>query len=259
MPSQHAIRSLCVSVLLLAFTAKADVGVPPNYEPPVADGGASTKMLSRLPRNNGDRVVVTLYEFRSSVSEIGARGCTDMFRTALVKSGQFRVVERARLNEGVIREKQLNASGLTDGNAAEPQLRAAQYIFEGTISGANPSENQRSSSFSVAGMEIGGGKNRDVIVIDVSIIEVATGEVLDVVTVKKSVLSNTSSVSGIGNAVGALLAQRGRNGGGNNNASNAAALIPDVKLQNQQKESLDDALRSAIDLAVAELATRVRQ
>ncbi|MEO8507941.1 MAG: hypothetical protein ABI593_09945 [Betaproteobacteria bacterium] len=70
MRSQNAIRSVCVSVLLLALTATADVGVPPNYEPPVADGGASTKMLSRLPRNTGDRVVVTLYEFRSSVRPI---------------------------------------------------------------------------------------------------------------------------------------------------------------------------------------------
>jgi curli biogenesis system outer membrane secretion channel CsgG len=244
-----------MAAVALALTALVVRGAEPVYEPPTVDSARSTQMLANLPRNTGNRVTVSIYEFRSSVSEIAARGCTDMFRTALVKSGQFRVVERARLNEGVIREKQLNASGLTDGDAAVPQLHAAQYIFEGTISGANPSENQRSTTVSIAGMELGGGKNRDVIVIDVSIVEVATGEIIDVVTVKKSVLSNTSSISGVGNAVGALLS-RGRN---NSNANNAAAFIPDVKTQQAHKESLDDALRAAIDVAVAELATRLHQ
>ncbi len=245
----NAIFLICAAGLALAATASA-CGAP-VYEPPVVDSAPSTRMLESLPRPRGDRVTVTVYEFRSSVSEIAARGGTDMFKTALVKSGQFRVVERARLSEGVVREKQLNASGLSDGSAAEPQLHGAQYIFEGTISGANPSENQRSSTISLAGVEIGGGKNRDVIMIDVSIVEVATGEILDVITVKKSILSQTSSVSGLGNAVGAILAARGHGGG-----NNAQPLVPDFKTQNQHKESLDDALRAAIDEAVAQLALR---
>jgi curli biogenesis system outer membrane secretion channel CsgG len=257
MGSMLAAGNARMVVAALALAALAASAATPEYEPPTSDSAASTRALARVPREARERVSVTIYEFRSSVSEIAARGSTDMFRTALVRSGQFRVVERARLNEGVVREKQLNASGLADGNAAEAQLSGAQYIFEGTISGANPSQDQRSSTLSIAGMELGGGKNRDVIVIDVSVVDVATGEVLDVITVKKSVLSSTSSVGGIGNAVGALLAQRGgRNGG---NASNAAAFIPDLKLQNQHKESLDDALRAAIELAVTELAGRFRQ
>lgn len=250
----RALSAVATSLLLVSTTTGA--AAPQEYEPPVVDGQRSTQMLANMPRPTGERVTVTVYDFRSSVSEIAARGGTDMFRTALVRSGQFRVVERARLNETVVREKQLNASGLSDGNAAEPQLRSAQYIFEGTISGANPSENQRSSTLSFAGVEVGSGRNRDVIVIDVSIIEVATGEIVDVVTVKKSVLSNTSSVSGLGNAVGAMLASRGRGGAGGG-GNPASALVPDLKTQNQNKESLDDALRAAIDLAVAELARRI--
>lgn len=256
MPSNAACSRTCAAAIAFALASTAACGAPAAYEPPTVDYARSTHMPATLPRNPADRAVVTIYEFRSSVSEIGARGCTDMFKTALVKSGQFRVVERSRLGEGVVREKQLNASGLTDGNAAEPQLRAAQYIFEGTISGANPSESQRSTTVAIGGMELGGGKNRDVIVIDVSIVEVASGEIVDVVTVRKSVLSTTSSVSGVGNVVGALLTR----GHGNNNRGNTpAALIPDIKTQDAHKESLDDALRAAIDLAVAELATRFRQ
>ena len=256
----RAVR-VVTATLALAWATTGATAPGPGHEPPVVDGQGSTQALANMPRPGGERVTVTVYEFRSSVSEIAARGGTDMFRTALVRSGQFRVVERARLNETVVREKQLNASGLSDGNSAEPQLRSAQYIFEGTISGANPSENQRSSTLTFAGVEVGSGRNRDVIVIDVSIIEVATGEILDVVTVKKSVVSSTSSVSGLGNAVGAMLASRGRGGGGggggNGNANAASALMPDLKTQNQQKESLDDALRAAIDVAVAELARRI--
>ena len=35
---------------------------------------------------------MTIYEFRSGVTEIPARGATDMFKTALVQSGQFRLL-----------------------------------------------------------------------------------------------------------------------------------------------------------------------
>src|SRR5213592_3637216 len=37
------------------------------------------------------RPTVAIYEFRSGVSEIAARAATDMFVTALVRSGRFRV------------------------------------------------------------------------------------------------------------------------------------------------------------------------
>ena len=65
----------------------------------------------------GERLPVTIYEFRSGVAAVNGAAATDMFKTALVKTGRFRVVERARLNEGVVREKQLNAGGRADGQA----------------------------------------------------------------------------------------------------------------------------------------------
>ena len=75
-------------------------GMP--YEAPRADAAPTTQTLKKLPRKQGERVAVTIYEFRSSVNEVNGRAATDMFKTALVQSGQFRVVQRARLNEGVI-------------------------------------------------------------------------------------------------------------------------------------------------------------
>ncbi len=236
----------CAVAAVVAAALSACAGTPQS-EAPQVDGGASTQALKKLPRRQGERVAVSIYEVRSSVGEIPARGSTDMFKTALVQSGQFRVVERSRLNEGVIREKQLNASGLSTGKAGSEPLTGARYIFEGAITEANASQTQRSAGFSVAGMEVGGSSNKDVIGLDVRVVEVATGDVVDVVTVRKSVVSDTGGVSGIGAAIGNVMSRKGRGSG---------AYAPDVHLQQQRKESLDVALRSAIDQAVIELAGR---
>src|SRR5438876_11515219 len=108
-----------------------------------------TGVLQQLPRPQADPASVSIYEFRSGVSEINARAATDMFKTALVQSGQFRVVERSRLNEGVLREKQLNAQGQTSGQLAQKQLREAPYLFEGTISEAAISTRQDQGVISI--------------------------------------------------------------------------------------------------------------
>lgn len=240
----------CCAVVALAAVAAATLSAcagTPQSQAPQVDGGTSTHALKALPRRQGERIAVSIYEFRSSVGEIPARGSTDLFKTALVQSGQFRVVERSRLNEGVIREKQLNASGLSTGKAGSELLTGARYIFEGAITEANASQTQRSGGFSVAGLEIGGSSNKDVIGLDVRVVDVATGDVVDVVTVRKSVASDTVGVSGIGTAIGNVLSRKGRGVG---------AYAPDAQLQQQRRESLDVALRSAIDQAVIELAGR---
>lgn len=233
--------TLATAMWLIAGCANA-----PAYEAPHVDAAPSTPAIKALPRKPGELVTVSIYEFRSAVSEIPARGTTDMFKTALVNSGQFRVVERARLNQGVIPEKQLNASGLSAGKSAKDKLLEAKYIFEGAITEANAGQTQRSGGFSVAGAQIGGSTNRDVIGVDVRVVEVATGAIVAVVTVHKAIASDSSSVSGLGGLLGTVLAQQGK----------STAYVPDVQLQQQRKQSLDVALRAAIDQAVIELANR---
>jgi curli biogenesis system outer membrane secretion channel CsgG len=229
------------AIALLAACANA-----PTYEAPRVDASASTQALKKLPRKQGELVAVSIYEFRSTVSEIAARGATDFFKTALVQSGQFRVVERSRLNEGAIREKQLNSSGLTSGKSTTEVLTPAKYIFEGAITEASAGETQRAGAVRIGGAEIGGSSNRDVIGIDVRVVDVGTSEVVGVVTVKKAVNSDSSNVSGLGNLIGSVLARAGK----------SSAYVPDLQLQQQRKESLDGALRAAIDEAVIELSRR---
>jgi curli biogenesis system outer membrane secretion channel CsgG len=216
------------------------------YDAPRVDAAPSTKAVKAVPRKPGELTTVSIYEFSSAVTVIPARGTTDMFKTALVNSGQFRVVERARLNEGVMREKQINAAGLSGGKSARERLTEAKYIFEGAITHANAGETQRSGAFGIAGAQVGNSTNRDVIGIDVRVVSVATGEIVGVVTVQKAIGSKSQSVSGLGNLLGTVLAQQGK----------STAYVPDVQLQQQQRESLDTALRAAIDQAVIELGSR---
>jgi curli biogenesis system outer membrane secretion channel CsgG len=246
MACQPLISAACVAMAALSATLFTACANTPVYEAPQVDRSASTQALKSLPRKQGDLVAVSIYEFRSTVGEIPARGTTDMFKTALVQSGQFRVVERARINEGVIREKQLNAAGLSSGRSGTEVLTAAKYIFEGAITEVNAGETQRGGAVRIAGAEVGGSTNRDVIGIDVRVVDVATGDILGVVTVRKAIASDAQSVSGIGNLVGTVLAQKGK----------STTYVPDVQVQQQRKESVDVALRAAIDQAVIELASR---
>ena len=212
----------------------------------VTPAAAAAPKLARKP---GEMVTVSIYEFRSAVGEISPRGSTDMFKTALVNSGQFRVVERSRLNEGVLREKQLNAGGLSAGKGAREPLTPARYIFEGAITEANASETQRAGTVRLAGAELGASGNKDVLAIDVRMVDAHSAEIVGVVTVRKAIGSQTKNLSGLGNLLGTVLASSGK----------STAYVPDVQYQQQRKESLDGALRAAIDQAVIELAQRFQQ
>jgi curli biogenesis system outer membrane secretion channel CsgG len=194
-------------------------------------------------------VSVAIYEFRSSVQEIPARGATDMFITALVHNGRFNVVERSQLNQSLLPEKQLNSQGLSTGTTASQQLQGLQYVFEGTISEVTASEDQRSGSAGIAGVSAGGGTNRDEIAIDVRVVEAATGRIVDAVTVRKSLKSSNASVSGVGGLLSRVL----------NSSSSSPYLsdLPNVSLSRQRKESLDGALRAVINDAVSQLATKL--
>ena len=210
----------------------------PFVQPAQADATVGAHKLKKLPSKPGERVAVTIYEFRSVMPNVSGRAATDMFKTALVQSGQFRVVERSRLSEGVVREKHLQQGGYASGKAAQTQLRGAKYVFEGTLSEANQSEVQRSGGVGVAGMQIGGGSNQDSIAIDVRIV--------DAITVRKSIRSDEASVSGVGNLLSTVMAQRGK----------SSPYTPDVQAQQRRTEGVDSALRAVIDEAVLQLARR---
>lgn len=228
-------------IVLLPVAASA----APHAQPDADRAPYSLQSLARKPL--AQRSVVTIYQFRSGVAAINNQAATDMFTTALIKSGQFRVAERAQLAPGVLFEKQLNQSGRSTGDSGNAKLSGAQYLFEGAVSEASLNEDQAQHGFSIGGMALGHSSARGAITIDVRIIDVATGDVLDSVNVSEPVNSSKSSASGVGSFLGNVGALSGR----------VAGLSPDVSSSSSHDDSLDTALRNAIEHAVYEIVQRL--
>jgi curli biogenesis system outer membrane secretion channel CsgG len=233
--------TLVMAALLGACTLGAQAA-----DAPPADPAAALEKLAPKPLNQ--RVPVGIYAFRSEVQQVPDTGATDMFVTALIKSGQFRVVERARLNEGVVQEKRMNAANMTTGATAEKKLRGAQYLFEGAVTEANAGQDAKQGGISVGGLTFGGGGSQDSIAVDVRILDADTGDILDSVAVKVPVKSSNAGVSGTAAFAQTLAAMHGQS---------ANPLTPDVNLQKSHTDGVDEAVRAAIDTAVLNLVKRV--
>lgn len=240
----------CSGMLFIACAGFAGGGACADLSTgPVVDHSRTTQALEALPPKPFDqRVAVTIYDFRSGVQEVNAAAATDMFTTALIKSGQFRVVERERLNQGVIVEKQLNGAGQTTGDAAKSQLRGARYIFEGIVSEANAGEDTHQASVNIGGLNLGKGANKDSIAIDVRIIDADTGDVLDSVDVSQTLHDSSANIGGTFALANTLAAMHGRT---------ANPLTPDVNYQSSHKDSVNEALRACIEASILELVKRV--
>jgi curli biogenesis system outer membrane secretion channel CsgG len=235
-----------ISALALSLgTAVASAG----GDDPVIESSKQSRALSSLPpKPLEQRVPVTIYEFHGGVPSVSVGAATDIFTTALIQSGQFRVVERNRLNQGVVYEKQLNGAGMATGDAAQHQLRGARYIFEGTVSEANAGEQQQQAGVNIGGLNLGGARNKDTIAVDVRIIDADTGDVLDSVSVSKAIDAAGVGVGGTAGFVGTLASMTGHT---------ASPLTPDVNVQSSHKEGVDRALRACIETSVLALIKRL--
>jgi curli biogenesis system outer membrane secretion channel CsgG len=235
--------SLILSCALCAGMALAE------GEDPVVQSSKQSQALAALPpKPLEQRVPVTIYEFHSGVPDVSVAAATDIFTTTLIESHQFRVVERNRLSQGVIQEKQLNGAGQSTGDAAKHQLRGARYIFEGTVTEANANADQRQGGVNIGGLSLGGGKNKDTIAVDVRILDADTGDVLDSVSVSKVLNDSMVGVGGTAQFASTVASMSGHN---------ANPMTPDVNYQSSHKESIDKALRSCIETSVLELIKRV--
>ena len=243
-----AIASFCVSLAGFSSLAQASTSSDDGADPVIQESKTSKALEALPPKPMEQRVPVTIYEFHSGVPSVSVGAATDIFTTALVRSGQFRVVERNRLTQDVVREKQMNAAGQSDGDSAQKQLHGARYIFEGTVSEANSSENAKQGGVNIGGLTLGGGHNHDTIGVDVRIVDADNGDVLDSVSVTKELSDTSASVGGTAAFVGTLASLRGRV---------ANPLTPDVNYQSSHQESVDKALRACIEASVMALIKRV--
>jgi curli biogenesis system outer membrane secretion channel CsgG len=214
--------------------------------PARVDDSPSARALSKVPRKAGERPVVTIYEFRSAVPEVQVAAAQEMFMTALVRSGAFTVAERARLSEGVMRERQLAQQGVTSGGASG-QVSAARYVFEVVVSEANAGASESAQGINIGGLRVQNARAADGIGMDVRIVDAQTGLVVDAVNVVKKIEAGATSVSGVGSLLNSVSALRGRN----------LPMPVDAESRSTRKEGVDRALRECIQVAVAELARRL--
>ena len=126
-------RAFALATALLCLVWSAPMHAQTNAR---VDDSTSSKELRGIKRQAGPKPTVAIYEFRSSVPDVQVGAAQEMFVTALIKSGAFAVAERQRMNEGLMRERKLNSSGITAGPAAG-QVAAARYVFEVVVSEAN--------------------------------------------------------------------------------------------------------------------------
>lgn len=235
-------KTISCKIMILLWLVLPAVAYGWGESAPEMDNSATTQKLQSLPRPQGPRKAVTIYQFRSAVQEVSAAMATDMFATALIKSGSFRVMERQRLNEGVMQERQLNAQGLTSGDSANQQLKAADYIFEGAVTEANTQEKSTGIGATFKGLGLGSKSKKAQIGLDLRVISAATGEVLDSVNVRKKVDQSGISVAGIGRFAQSFTKE---------NLHGA-----DLDVDHARKEGVDKALRACIEEAVYQLVTR---
>jgi curli biogenesis system outer membrane secretion channel CsgG len=239
------VRSVGAIVLCLGLLSSPPLAFA--QAPAQVDNSPSAQQLQQVKRSTRVKPVVAIYEFRSAVPEVQVRAAQEMFTTALVRSGTFAVAERQRLNEGVMRERQLNAAGHTTGDVAGATLAGARYVLEVVVSEANAGEKESSSNINVGGLNVANGSASDSIGMDVRIIDASSGLVIDAINVVKKLESSATNVSGVGRLAQSLSGLRGK------------PMLPvpvDADVRSGRKDGVDRALRSCIEVAVAELARR---
>jgi len=232
-------RFLFIGVLLVASLGLSACMME---SAPVADNSATSRKLANLPRHQGPKKTVTIYEFKSEVPEISVQSSTDMFTTALVKSHSFLVLERQRLEESVYREKQLNQQGMTTGDVGNKQLTGVDYIFVGVVTEANPTESRTGLAGTFKGLGVEKSGESGEIGLDIRVLDAATGAVMDAINVRKKIQEGGYSVSGLGGFV--------------NSMTNGALGSADASISHDKKEGVDKALRACIEEAIYQLASR---
>jgi curli biogenesis system outer membrane secretion channel CsgG len=239
--------SALASAVLLAYPAASFAGSHDNDDAPVVESSRSDNALLSLPRLPvAQRKVVTIYQFRSGVSGIDNQAATDMFTKALLDSGAFLVAERETMATDLTSEKVLNATGRSTGDSAQHPVVAAQYIFEGTLSEENDSQDSTQNDVSVGGMDVNHASQKGKIAIDVRVVDAQTGLVMDAVTVSKVIRATSNGVSGVGGLANSIAGLGGA----------SIPLSPDYSTQTTHNDSVDNALRQCIEAAVLELVKR---
>jgi curli biogenesis system outer membrane secretion channel CsgG len=156
-------------ILLLALAAAAAV-----FAAPGADQGKKSIAVMKFGVSAG----AGQGYWHSATWDLGT-GMAEMMMTALLESGQFRVLERQQI-DGVLGEQDLGDSGRVDPATAAKigKVLGAQYLLYGTVNEFEYSKGGEGGGVRVAGFRVGAGQAKAHIGMDVRVVDAVTGEIL---------------------------------------------------------------------------------
>ena len=136
------------------------------------------------------------------------RDLADMLTNELDATGAFRIVEREKLDD-VLREQDLASSGrLNPSTGAQiGRLTGAQYLVTGKVSSWEENTRGSGGGVSFRGISVGGNRNEAYMAIDIRVIDVETGEVVQSRTIEGRSGGFGLRVSGYRHGLGGSLAK----------------------------------------------------
>lgn len=218
----------------------------------------ATKQFSDVPEPAGPPVVVAVYSFKDQTGQRKPSATLSLFSTAvtqgaegyLIKSlsevgkGQwFKVVERVGL-DNLLKERQMikQTREIYEGDKAKmlPPLTLAGVILEGSIIDYNSNTLTGGTGARWLGVGPYTQYTQDVVVINLRLVSVSSGEVLTSVTIEKNLLSTQEGVTAL-------------------RFFNAATQAFELDSSQTFNEPTNYALRSAIEAGLVQLIKQGEQ
>ena len=132
-----------------------------------------------------------------------------MLSNELAATGDFRVIERSKI-ESVLAEQNLAASGrVTPGTGAQiGKLTGAEYLIAGTVTAYEENTASTGGGISFGGVSLGGNSSKAYLAVDLRVINATTGEIDFVRTIEGNAKGGGVSVGVYRGGFGGALSQQ---------------------------------------------------
>jgi curli biogenesis system outer membrane secretion channel CsgG len=161
----------------------------------------------------GGKPVVGVAEFKNETAAGWWHGgvgweLSGMLSNELASSGDFKVVERAKL-ESVLSEQDLAASGRVRGGtgAKMGKVTGADYLVMGTVTAYEENTASTGGGIVIKGIALGGKKSEAYLAVDIRVVNATTGEIDFSRTVEGKAASTGMSVGVYRGGFGGALSQ----------------------------------------------------
>ncbi len=153
-----------------------------NINKSLFQGKSSKKSKPRIAVFEFDYSTVSYYDYWRGYVWGNGRGVSSILVDKLVKSGNYRVIERTKI-EAIIKEQNFGKSGRVDSSTAAKigRLLGAELVVFGSITGANLERGRggvRLPGVFPRGLRVGGKKKTANVKLNVRVVDSTTGEIL---------------------------------------------------------------------------------